>query len=281
MVRKFFLFILLRLENDVVKLSLGIGYESNDIPFLDTMSLSDHTVLRHLGGHVLTAASLSRLQQACWLNDEIINSVGHLINHQKTSKCYVMSTLFGPMVDRGDRLRECVRMFTKMIAPGTVVEKLMIPYHVEKQKHWVLGVIDFENGCLEYYDHYYPQTPALGEDRMVALVNCIRENDFSQFRQTKTRYKDVIDPGHYWPFIKVGNITKQTNTCDCGVFVCMDMYRVSQGIDQDVRLDEMKSMREKIYHVLMRKDPDLNILSLWTCLNLECSNTDNEPSSPE
>lgn len=255
----------MRLKNDTVKLSLGIGYKSEDIPDLQSLQERGSRILRKVDNYELKESNLVRLNADKWLDDEIINSFAHFVNIAKQSKCYVMSTYFPvKYLSRGAVTKQaCVESFTRR-ATNPLITKLMIPVNFENT-HWTLAVIDIENKYMLYYDHLDYAVPDKLEDAMRAVVDCIRKSELPQFRQIRQRDPQLADPNQKWQFFKVANITKQTSHSDCGVFVCMDMYHVSQNIEREVTMNQMPRLRRKIYEVLMTKDSNLDILLEWTC----------------
>jgi len=95
------------------------------------------------------------------------------------------------------------------------MDKIIVP--LNWPGHWCLAVIDIKNRSFEYFDSL------LGENR-VCLQN-LRKWLVDEVKDKKGEHFDLSG----WKDIWWKEIPKQTNSSDCGVFVCMYAECISRG----------------------------------------------------
>lgn len=149
--------------------------------------------------------------QGLWLDDQIINQYFDLLidctRHNEHSMMHAIESHFWSL------LRGCGYERAKQIAGNVDIfqcDKVFIPIHLNGN-HWGLAVIQPHHREITYYDSM-GQTSDGGEDVVIKLEEYIKYDSMIQ-------HKTELDTSQ-WRKINVTNIPKQTNSHDCGVFVC-------------------------------------------------------------
>lgn len=159
-----------------------------------------------------------------WLNDEIINFWGVMINLHSLSSghhpkgdtpklldVHCFSSFLFSQFELGGH--EVVKRWTKKV---DLFQKhlVLFPINLENM-HWVLGVINNRQKRFEYYD-------SLGGRNPDALRK-LRRYYQDEHRAKKQANLALTDWTDYQPMVPL-----QSNSSDCGVFVCQFMHSLSR-----------------------------------------------------
>ncbi|OAV94922.1 hypothetical protein, variant 1 [Puccinia triticina 1-1 BBBD Race 1] len=163
---------------------------------------------------------------AQWINDEIINYYGSLINLQsqnqrslKALDVHCFSSFFMSQFDLGGH--QNVQRWTRKI---NLFQKDLILFPINLSNlHWVLGVINIQQKRFEYYD-------SLGGSNSKVLLK-LRRYYKDEYQTKNSDNADLAQWTDYQPEVPL-----QSNSSDCGVFVCQFMHSLSQNsIHQDAQ----------------------------------------------
>ncbi|KAA1082505.1 Smt3-specific protease [Puccinia graminis f. sp. tritici] len=196
-----------------------------------------------------------------WLNDEIINFYGSLINlkshdqiSSKALNVHCFSSFFMSQFDLGGH--SGVKRWTRKI---NLFEKDLILFPTNLSNlHWVLGVINNRKKRFEYYDSL--------AGRNSDVLSKLRRYYQDEWQAKKSEDVDLTEWSDYQPKVPL-----QSNSSDCGVFVCQFMYSLSQNLiditsqeGKDVSLfdfsaENMPYLRQKMVLEIIRKSflPDI------------------------
>ncbi len=172
---------------------------------------------------VLRKSSLERLQnQTAWLDAEIIQAYVDILNKNEQIRntehpCWVFDSYFLTHLikDTGIDLSMVKRFHKKVtVTNGNIfgLEMLLIVVHRDSN-HWALLVIFFEEKKVRYYDSMNKDGRRYFDPIMAFLG---AESD----RQDLKFSKDS------WLFENFKEAPQQSNSWDCGVFVCMAMQQI-------------------------------------------------------
>ncbi|CAH7688000.1 expressed protein, partial [Phakopsora pachyrhizi] len=212
---------------------------------------SNKQVIRQLPGARCEKVDLERLLPTRWLNDEIINFYGVMINRR--SKAYsdkIVSRRNGFAYKRVHCFSsffyekyssdgfEGVKRWTKNI-DLFLLDMIFFPINLNNS-HWSLGVINIRSKKFEYYDSLYRSDG-------FEILSKLRSYLVEEHMQKRKKQLDLKD----WSNYKHPRVPKQENSFDCGVFLCqfMESLRGKYGYD-DVEFEfdqsQIDDIRQKI-----------------------------------
>jgi len=167
---------------------------------------------------------LERILPGVWLNDELINCYMSIINDESKKiennypKVHCFNTFFNVMLLNNGKGYNYQRVakWTKLI-DIFALDYVIIPIHVGGN-HWCLGVINFRDKRLEYYDSMGGKNPG--------CIKNLKQYVMDEHQAKKGTPIDMEDwtvytPGH--------SIPQQNNAYDCGVFMCQFAESLASG----------------------------------------------------
>ncbi len=182
-------------------------------------------------GRHLETAELAVLQPGKWFCGAVIEVFLQETAHN--TETFVLSSYFMQnLMDRGESFaKKCLR---KSLVRIMASNKLLVPINLNN-KHWALAEIDRTGQAVRYYDslRYDPGT------RLEKLKEFFVEIDFI------TEAASIS---------KLDNIPLQTNTYDCGVFVCEFGRCLIQGKAFNFVQKDMPFIRREVKEVLLKTD---------------------------
>ncbi|GAA5826165.1 hypothetical protein JCM11251_007190 [Rhodosporidiobolus azoricus] len=207
------------------------------------------------------ARNLRRLKDGDWLDDEVINFHGKLINmrsdaadktgergegEKRLRKAFCFPTMFYNKLleERGDVDKgfKNVKRWTKKI--DTFDKDIIIVPINQGGNHWVCAAVNLKEKRFEYYD-------SLGKARGTVYAALRRwlelehktRKDAGKIKQEEWKELDISDWENYWDEDR----PKQNNTCDCGVFTCWFMESLSRDYEGfDFSQENMPYLRRKL-----------------------------------
>ncbi|BGP37213.1 hypothetical protein JCM10449v2_001118 [Rhodotorula kratochvilovae] len=223
--------------------------------------LADSRYESSITGAAASNRDLRRLKGQGWLNDELINFVGVLINRRsdeadktgergeggkRLRKAFVFNTNFFTWY--GDHGFAKVKRWTRRF--DTFDKDIIIVPINHNNSHWCCAAINIKLKRFEYYDSF--GTPA--EFVYERLRNWLAE----EHRNRKKSEIDLSEWTDYW----LEDVPQQNNISDCGVFTCMFMESLSREVDFfDFSQKNMPYLREKM--VLQIDKHDLLDVEPW------------------
>ncbi|KAH9821697.1 hypothetical protein DFH28DRAFT_923187 [Melampsora americana] len=181
--------------------------------------------MNELPGASCTVKDLSRLEPKRWLNDELINFYGIMINLRsqkdhpspKFYDVHCFSSFFMTRLDLDGY--QAVRRWTKKF---NLFEKDLIIFPINlMNSHWICGVINLEKKRFEVLDSFgFKHFMVFKKLRNYLMAEHLDKLKF------ELDLSEWID--YYHPEIPI-----QDNGYDCGVFVCMFMDCLSRKWQDD------------------------------------------------
>ncbi|KAJ3373635.1 SUMO1 sentrin specific peptidase 1 [Allomyces arbusculus] len=186
----------------------------------------DAIVVTLFGGTTLVGADFATLRDRAWLNDEIINAYGKLIMARAQSntalpKLHFFNSFFYPKIrDYGHKQ---VARWTKKF-DLFAVDLVLFPVHLGN--HWCLGCVNFRRKRIEYYDSLHGSTGP--------YFATVRKYLDTEYRAKKGGAAfDFAGWDEYYPLAPGdGQVPRQLNYYDCGVFTCAFMDHVARQEEQ-------------------------------------------------
>ena len=199
---------------------------------------------------ILNSSSFKRLNKNKWLNDEIINAYGKMINIRNENSfnipkvrifsSFLLQKIFSLSIDeiRNDesKFKDLLQFFKKSRKQINLndYQILLFPLNINNS-HWALIKIELEKRELFYYDslknynidNFYP----------------IFENITALIDKYLIEYEYLLYPNLNWTYNFMKNIPYQNNGSDCGVFVCQFMNYISKNKDFDFTQDDISYFR--------------------------------------
>ncbi|KAF7965874.1 hypothetical protein HWV62_41178 [Athelia sp. TMB] len=208
------------------------------IPFANVpKTLQQRSTLR------LSRQDISRLiQPGQWLNDEIINAYGQLLDARSDSKdgykgvskwlkgvSVMLYTISGK---RGQGL--LTGRVKYLLFP--ISEPVDRAAEIHSGDHWTLGVLNCDKREGIYYDSlHHPKSKGLAIFQKLAR----------EYVEGRAITEHVPDEAKHWIF-RAGIMPQQTNSCDCGLFVLAKEVMIVFNQSGDFTQQNMHHVRHHI-----------------------------------
>ena len=180
--------------------------------------LSPSMEIVELGKVPITRNDLLRLKPNAWLNDEIINYYIELMKKREEERggkrVYFQNTFFFARLYAYSKVKgkheydfTRVRRWTKKVDVFSY-EKMIVPIN-QSNMHWSLCVINFKDKAVEHYDSLGSTSSPCTK----VLMKWLRD-------EAQHKKQIELDEGE-WSIVHHGKeIPQQTNSDDCGMFLC-------------------------------------------------------------
>ena len=200
---------------------------------------------------LLNQSSFKRLNKNKWLNDEIINAYGKMINiRNENNSNYPKVRIFSSFLlqkifclskeeiqNDENKYKDLLQYFKKSRKQINLnnYQILLFPFNINNS-HWALISIDIEKRELIYYDslknfNINEFIPIFENITILIDKYLIDYNDF------------LLHSNLNWSYNFMKNIPYQNNGSDCGVFVCQFMNYISKNKDFDFSQDDINYFR--------------------------------------
>ncbi|GJW40155.1 phospholipase-like protein [Tanacetum coccineum] len=145
------------------------------------------------------------------------------------------------------------------------VEQVFIPIN-EPKRHWSLAQFHIKSGNVTFYDNQKTYDPEF-HPWYVKMRSCLESKLPVVLQQTGVFASKGTDPTSYSiKFTNAQNVPKQGGVFgDCGVFVCLFLYRLAHGIPLDVECDNHDLSRLVKLLVLTYVSVAMNGLCVYVC----------------
>ena len=195
-----------------------------------------------------------------WLNDEIVNAVGSLINKRNKDakfKSVMLNSFFY------DKLRENlpighpagtinfsnVERWTKNVDVAGL-DQIIIPINIGNV-HWTLGVVNLHTRIVAYID-------SLDRRVMPNIHNYHIEQIQEWLIRTITKqrgqvYADSLDVRKWASSFGGRDFPKQKDRSSCGVFMLVTAMYMSTNNPNTWKQENMKDVRRSMAHAILRK----------------------------
>ena len=130
-----------------------------------------------------------------------------------------------------------------------LIRRLLIPFFLLKEKHWILIYINVYSSEVQIFDSYV--SPCIDYSHIIKKVNSIaaKSQVINQIKKELVM-EGVLEKALLSQCIKfklkVVDWPKQMNKYDCGVYVCMFMYLLYQMVPISVKIELRKLKRRTI-----------------------------------
>ncbi|CAG8624322.1 1274_t:CDS:2, partial [Ambispora gerdemannii] len=216
--------------------------------------------ISELGNVLVTADSLSTLDDKMYVSGDVISLYAKLINRRiekrKTKsvntqhEIKMTNTYFYPTLEKSvanGNFDRVLKWLPKVDIPDLyALEQLLIPVHLIRGKHWVLAVIDLKTKKIILYDS-------------MACLNSIDrqkvgENLF-RFVQEHRKASGLFNNSLEWDIVNLApNTPQQPNHFDCGVYVILFADYLSAQRVFDFHNVSMETYRQRIrYEIVTQK----------------------------
>ncbi|XP_028413631.1 uncharacterized protein LOC114536483 isoform X1 [Dendronephthya gigantea] len=186
--------------------------------------------------------SLVQVSNNQWLNDEIINFYGNLLQECAQKMPNVSITIKNSFCFTKFKKEEFSNSFARWMDKDSSVLSDLLMFPINEDKHWTLCVVDKRNKVVTYYD-------SLGG------TDCIPDYVVDHLKLIRKLVTHLY-PEHNsesWSFGTAKDIPKQDNYIDCGVFLCQYMkhlvfqqpFSFNQKDIAKIRLDMVNEIRNK------------------------------------
>ena len=209
---------------------------------------------------VANFAPVSRRKILClrpleWLNDEVVNCFMGLLQARQDAdadallRCHFFTSQWYAKLTEGGRYEFVrVKRWTKKV-DVLVKDLLIFPIH-RNGNHWTLAVVNFLEKRFEYFDSMSHQDEHTGEylapeDGGVLANLRLYIKDEHHAAQKEAPWDDEGWTDHVWVAGK-HNTPRQTNSWDCGVFMCKTADLYAQDARLDFGQDDMGYFRRRM-----------------------------------
>ena len=237
--------------------------------FAKTKSSSKETEVIIIDTNTIQLESFRKLRVNCkntkdmLLGDEIINAWGSYLSKNHPTNHYFSSFLFTneysyEKAKKHTRDRR-KKVYTQIFEDK---EKIFIPINMNGN-HWILLVVyvkDFVIGYLDSYKDADYDEHAHKYSNMVLTYLCdlVRDKEATttpHYISSKVEFKEWRDK---WQLINLEQISPfQNNLYDCGVFVCANMFYLSNNQELDFSQKDISNMRYKIADTFLKEKEKL------------------------
>lgn len=192
------------------------GYPSisDKLHQIDRWMSGDFTGLQHNPKKMIQTLQTKTGEHTNWLDDEAINAYMQLLSKHYPN-VFVFDSFFWPMLK--EHGYEGVKKWYKKVFifdRQNVTDTILVPINVNNN-HWTLAAIHLNDAKIQYFDSLNANANPFTVSNLFCNLN----------RYVKNRFYDemgfILDVEQYWQNENVLDIPQQTNTTDCGVFICM------------------------------------------------------------
>jgi sentrin-specific protease 1 len=219
--------------------TLKFGQDSVELPVITPSMMeeiraawdaSDDEILQGKPGHRLTGKDMKTLKPGSWLNDIVMSAYFALIEERsvtdKQRPVTILSSLTSAsLLKLGYEKFKLRKRYVNIFDYDTVLCPIHLP------RHWTLGIIDNDIETIIFLNSLGEEKPEI----MRTLDDFVR-GESQELKGAKKKYKFNF-PRH---------IPRQTNSFDCGVFVCQYAEYWSRLARFDFTEDDMEYFRAKM-----------------------------------
>ena len=123
--------------------------------------------------------------------------------------------------------------YTKNVANIQDKRKLFFPLNVDGN-HWILAVVFVQEGIIGYFDSFNSK------------------KTMTRYNPFLLRYLKIIFKDKDWITTLIES-PKQSNSCDCGVFLCANLYYLSQNRMPNFTKKDIPNIRNFMAHFYFKK----------------------------
>ncbi|KAK3910064.1 Chaperone protein DnaK [Frankliniella fusca] len=202
------------------------------------LKMEESTEILCIKGYKITTAELLMIHDKHWLNDMIINAYFDIICEvTNKGKVHFLSTFF--MQKLSSSLSEAQK-WTKNVSIYSKVnifefKTLLVPIHGRSNTHWSLCAIDNDEHSITYFDSLRCNVREESDAEMEAIHNFLKAEYSRKGNGLLPPYSKNYAQNPY-----------QTDSCDCGVFVCFFGRRLAEGRSCQAPSSHISNMRQQM-----------------------------------
>lgn len=193
---------------------------------------------------------ISVLKTGTWLNDEVINFFFNLLEernnrirsegNRKIPKCGFMNSFFyTKLADGGNYNYKNVKRWTKKKKLDIFdLDLFLFPVNLNNT-HWCIGVLDFRNRQIQYYD-------SLGGSGGY-FFDIMKRYLEDEHLDKKGSSLDISS----WKGVNVAGIPRQKNGYDCGMFLCKFADFLSEGLPLEFSQNDIVYFRQRMLNEIL------------------------------
>lgn len=192
-------------------------------------------VIVRSSGYTVTCKDLKTVLGTNWLNDVVIDFYMGLVAERSNEvpgsrRVHALTThFFNVLRNRG---YEAVRRWTDNVDLFSY-DLVLVPIH--DMDHWSLAVLNIMNRTFEFYD-------SMGRKNR----NCYQVLMAYLKKEHQDKRKFPLTPKEKWECHYVKNLPQQTNSHDCGVFVCLYAECLARGAPFNFSGRDIQRLRYRI-----------------------------------
>lgn len=206
--------------------------------------LKNHLIYDYKSTASLSVSDLLRVfKPGVWFNDNVINSYFTLLEERSKGNITLLDTFFfinltteryKAFPDQVFSAKSILQKINNLFSQ----KKIFIPLHLFD--HWVLLVVDIQEKIVYYFNSF--------EDSLIEQAKIVIS--FLCYKYNMLMNSDMKP--EFWKIIK-GKSPKQTNSNDCGVFVCSTAEMLTDNRKLIYKEEDCALLRQKIVYELVNK----------------------------
>ena len=220
------------------------GYNSTTKSFEECNESSDYVARFPVGNIPIQAKNLLSLYNMNWLNDEVINFMGAILQTQNENAMVFSSYFFTTLLTKKYDYNQVKNWWLK-VSPA--VRHLYIPIIVDNN-HWIFLRLDFVSKRIQLWNSMDESTTTPNQTFLSAAEKYVKDVFLQISNMPNMEVQNKMWGGE-WTFVDESvNSPKQTNGYDCGPFIILSMTIMIQGSN----LTASSYSQEDLYKIKIR-----------------------------
>ncbi|KAJ8018682.1 Sentrin-specific protease 2 [Holothuria leucospilota] len=241
----------LTIEDDVEDSSLGrVGSKTNEDVIDLTMKdedtdatlrqdTSNNTLIRHYGVNIVPSDIDRLLNKKGWLNDNVINCYLNILSHKamqvSNTLVYPFTTFFYTCF-----IRDGYNASSRLVKNTNIFENEIVLVPINYEFHWTLISINNKTKSVVFYDSLFSSNASfhLQSMKKYLMIELAKQHSVNKSLGI-----------HDWSFQEAKNVSKQRNSSDCGVCVCL-YSEFETGLRKSPSWNNIELERERIAAII-------------------------------
>ena len=221
------------------------GYNSTTKSFEECNESSDYVARFPVGNIPIQAKNLLSLYNMNWLNDEVINFMGAILQTQNENAMVFSSYFFTGLLT--NEKYDYNRVKNRWLKVSPAVRHLYIPINVDNN-HWIFLRLDFVSKIIQLWNSMDESTTTPNQTYLSAAEKYVKDVFLQISNMPNMEVQNKMWGGE-WTFVDESvNSPKQTNGYDCGPFIILSMTIMIQGSN----LTASSYSQEDLYKIKIR-----------------------------
>ena len=223
------------------------GYNSTTKSFEESNESTDYDVVARFPVRTffIQAKNLLSLFDENWLNDEVIDYMGAILQTQNENAMVFSSYFFTRLLTKEKYDYNQVKKWWLKVSPA--VRHLYIPINVDNN-HWIFLRLDFVSKIIQLWNSMDESTTTPNQTYLSAAEKYVKDVFLQISNMPNMEVQNKMWGGE-WTFVDESvNSPKQTNGYDCGPFIILSMTIMIQGSN----LTASSYSQEDLYKIKIR-----------------------------